>query len=461
MATIEKHQNKSGITYRITVSCGCDSSGKRIRRRTTFRPPPGMTPKQAEKAAQRAAADFERSIELGYSLDNSQSFAEYADYALAIKERSGIKIRTLERYQELMARINEAIGHIKLTDLRPQHLNAFYNALSKSGVRISKGHAIVKMDIAAWLKERKMSRAALARRAGISAVTVSAAVSGQSVSASTANAVAEAMGQKPQEVFDITFDSQPLSPKTVLEYHRLIHTILELAEKEMLIPYNAAEKATAPRYNRPEPNYFQPETISAILEAAEKEPLKWYVLVHLISVTGCRRGELAAIKWSKIDFENRTVCIDRGLVSSKTKGLREEYTKTRGKRTLKIPQETIDLLRQLRTDQLQLQCACGDRWQHTNYIFTGEFGRPIHPDSITGWLNDFSKRHGLPHVNPHAFRHSVASILLANGTDILTVSKHLGHADPSTTGDIYGHLIEEAKVKASDCLADVVLRKKG
>ena len=130
MATIEKHQNKSGITYRITVSCGCDSSGKRIRRRTTFRPPPGMTPKQAEKAAQRAAADFERSIELGYSLDNSQSFVEYADYALAIKERSGIKIRTLERYQELMVRINEAIGHIKLTDLRPQHLNAFSTHLA-------------------------------------------------------------------------------------------------------------------------------------------------------------------------------------------------------------------------------------------------------------------------------------------------------------------------------------------
>ncbi len=461
MATIEKHQNKSGITYRITVSCGCDSSGKRIRRRTTFRPPPGMTPKQAEKAAQRAAADFERSIELGYLLDNSQSFAEYADYALAIKERSGIKIRTLERYQELMVRINEAIGHIKLTDLRPQHLNAFYNALSKSGVRLSKGHAIANIDLVAWLKERKMSRAALARRAGISAVTVSAAANGQSVSAATANAIAEAMGQKPQEVFDITFNSQPLSPKTVLEYHRLVHTILELAEKEMLVPYNAAEKATSPRYNRPEPNYFQPETISAILEAAEREPFRWCVLVHLISVTGCRRGELAAIKWEKIDFENRTVCIDRGLVSSKTKGLYEEYTKTRGRRTLKLPQETIDLLKQLRADQLQRQLACGDRWQHTDYVFTGEFGGPIHPDSITGWLNDFSKRHGLPHVNPHAFRHSVASILLANGTDLLTTARHLGHADPSTTGDIYGHLIEEAKVKASDCIADVVLHKKG
>lgn len=149
MATVEKFQNKSGVTYRITVSCGCDSTGKRIRRRTTFRPPPGMTPKQAEKAAQRAATDFERSIALGYSLDNGKTFAEYAGYVLDIKERSGIKIRTLERYQELMARINEAIGHIKLTDLRPQHLNAFYNALSKSGVRLSKGHAIANIDLAA------------------------------------------------------------------------------------------------------------------------------------------------------------------------------------------------------------------------------------------------------------------------------------------------------------------------
>lgn len=114
----------------------------------------------------------------------------------------------------------------------------------------------------------------------------------------------------------------------------------------------------------------------------------------------------------------------------------ERYTKTRGRRTLKLPQETIDLLKQLRTDQLQRQLACGDRWQHTDYIFTGEFGGPIHPNSITGWLNDFSKRHGLPHVNPHAFRHSVASILLANGTDLLTTARHLGHADPSTTVNI-------------------------
>ena len=57
----------------------------------------------------------------------------------------------------------------------------------------------------------------------------------------------------------------------------------------------------------------------------------------------------------------------------------------------------------------------------------------MNPDSITGWLKDFSARHNLPHINPHAFRHTVASVLPANGTDIVTVSKQLGHASVNTT----------------------------
>ena len=82
------------------------------------------------------------------------------------------------------------------------------------------------------------------------------------------------------------------------------------------------------------------------------------------------------------------------------------------------------------------------------------------PDSITGWLRDFSKRHNLPHINPHAFRHTVASVLLANGTDIVTVAAQLGHASTSTTENFYAHIIEENKAKASECIADVLLRKK-
>ena len=209
-----------------------------------------------------------------------------------------------------------------------------------------------------------------------------------------------------------------------------------------------------------DPNYFQPETISAILEALESEPLKWPLITHLLIVTGCRRGEIMGLKWEKVDFDNCRVKIDRALVSSKSKGVFEESTKTSDIRHLHLPKETMDLLRQHKREQLRLQLANGDRWLHTGYVFTQDNGDHMNPDSITGWLKDFSTRRGLPHINPHAFRHTVASVLLANGTDIVTVSKQLGHASITTTESFYSHIIEENKAKAADCIADVLIRKK-
>ncbi len=460
MATIEKYTGKDGLTYRITVSAGFDSQGKRIRHRMNYKPTPGMTPKQIEKAVQRAAADFERSIEQGFSLDNRQTFAEYADYVLSLKQRTGTKARTLDRYRDLLVRINQSIGHIKLADLRPQHLNSFYKNLAEPGIRIGGGSAKAKMDIAAWLKKNKLSRGKLAEKAGISATTVGVAVKGEPVKEDKALAIAKAMGKKVDEVFRVEKNMEPLADKTILEHHRLISTILAHAEKEMLVPYNAASKATPPRTTKKDPNYFQPETVAAILEALESEPLKWRLITHLLIVTGCRRGEIMGLKWEKVDFENSRVKIDRALVSSKSKGVFEESTKTSDIRYLSLPRETMDLLRQHKREQLRLQLLNGDRWIHTGYVFTQDNGDRMNPDSITGWLKDFSTRHGLPHINPHAFRHTVASVLLANGTDIVTVSKQLGHASVTTTENFYSHIIEENKAKASECIADVLLRKK-
>lgn len=98
--------------------------------------------------------------------------------------------------------------------------------------------------------------------------------------------------------------------------------------------------------------------------------------------------------------------------------------------------------------------------RNRNVVFTKDNREWLHPDSITRWLNNFSRDNGLPHINPHAFRHTVASVLLANGTDIVTVSKQLGHASVNTTESFYSHIIEENKAKASECIADVPLRKK-
>ena len=419
-----------------------------------------MTARQIEKGVQRAAVDFERSIEQGYVADDRQTFAEYAAYVLDLKERDGTKAKTLDRYKELLIRINQAIGHLKLADIRPQHLNSFYKNLSEPGIREGGGSATAKIDLAAWLKTNKKSRASIAEAAGVTASTVSTAAHGNPIQEATAQAIAQAMGKKLGEVFTVQQNMEPLAERTVLAYHRLISIVLAQVEKEMLVPYNAAAKTTPPKAEKNATNYFQPETISEILKALEAEPLKWRLITHLLLVTGCRRGEIMGLKWEKVDFKTNRVKIDRALLVSPSKGVYESTTKTSDVRYLTLLTETMSLLRQHKREQLKLQLANGDRWIHSGYVFTQDNGDRMNPNSITAWLNDFSVRHELPHINPHAFRHTVASVLLANGTDIVTVAAQLRHASASTTENFYAHIIEENKAKASECIEDVLLRKK-
>lgn len=458
MANIRKIEGKNGISYKITVTRGRDLEGKQIRHYMTWTPPHKMTERQMQKAVEVSAMEFEKSIALGYQVDNRQTFAEYAAYVLELKEREGAKYRTIERYRELMDRINPAIGHIKLPDLRPRHLNDFYKNLGEPGISKQEAHAQAKADLAALLKEKKLTRAKVAELSGVSATTITTACQKKRIALTTAEAIAKAIGKDVAELFEIEAGQSQLSNKTILEHHRLIHTILTQAEKEMLVQYNAAAKATPPKAAKKEVNYFQPEDIVKIREALDKEPLKWKVATHLLLITGCRRGEIMGLRWDRVDFANSKIKIDTNLLYSAKRGIYEDTTKTGTVRFIKLPAETMELLRQYRRWYMELRFKNGDRWQDTGFLFVKENGEPMIPDGITAWLSDFSKRHDLPHINPHAFRHTMASILINSGKDVVSVSKRLGHAKVSTTTDIYSHIIMEADEQASECLADVMLR---
>lgn len=458
MANIRRLEGKNGVSYKITVTQGRDLEGKQIRHYMTWTPPGRMTERQMQKAVELAAMEFEKSITLGYQADNRQTFAEYAAYVLDLKEREGAKYRTIERYRELMERINPAIGHIKLPDLRPRHLNDFYKNLSEPGISKQEAHAQAKIDLAGLLKEKKITRAKVATLSGVSATTVTAAFQGKRIALTTAEAIARAIEKDVADLFEIEEGKAQLSNKTILEHHRLIHTILTQAEKEMLVQYNAAAKATPPKAAKKEVNYFQPEDIVRIREALDKEPLKWKVATHLLLITGCRRGEVMGLRWDRVDFANSKIKIDTNLLYSAKRGIYEDTTKTGTVRFIKLPTETMELLRQYRRWYMELKIKNGDRWHDTGFLFVKENGEPMIPDGITAWLSEFSKRHDLPHINPHAFRHTMASILINSGKDVVSVSKRLGHAKVSTTTDIYSHIIMEADEQASECLADIMLR---
>ncbi len=93
------------------------------------------------------------------------------------------------------------------------------------------------------------------------------------------------------------------------------------------------------------------------------------------------------------------------------------------------------------------------------WIFTQDDGSRMHPDSITDWLNKFSKDHNLPHIHPHAFRHTVASIMIANGVDLVTTANERGHANATTTATIYAHQIAIAQAKAANVRAGIFTSK--
>lgn len=459
MASIEKRRNKAGevISCIITVAEGVTRDGTQIRRRRTWKPEPGMTERQIDKAANIQAIRFEDEVRNGLQLDNRQTFEEYADYVLELKKRSGVKRSTSERYRTLLPRINAAIGHLKLADIRPAHINAFYKALGREGERKDTQTATVTPAAKKAIAGRRGAQAAIVKKSSIARTTVSAFFAGEAIRVGAAEAIAAAMGRKPSTTFKVHKGAGKLSPKTILEHHRLISTILAQAEKEMLVPYNAAAKATPPKADNIEPNYFQPQELHDIIAALEDEPIKWRTITHLLMVTGCRRGEIAGLKWEKVDFENMRLRIDRALVADDS-GVYETTTKTGNTRFIPISKETAAILRQYRAEQTQQRLIMGDQWQDTGYIFTRDNGLPIRPDSITAWLGTFAKRHKLPHINPHAFRHSAASILIANGIDIVAVAHQLGHSKVSTTTNIYSHIIEESKAQAAETLADVILR---
>ncbi len=458
MASIRKLNTKNGLSYEITVSQGRNSTGEQIRRYMTYSPPANMTPRQIDKELQRVAFEFEREITQGFAADNRQTFSQYAAYVLDLKERSGNKHRTVVRYRELLERINPAIGHIKLQDLRPQHLNALYKNLGEQGIRGNADKAKAKKDISALVSEKKLTRAALAAAAGVSANTVTKTCKGEIVDLKTAEAIAAALGAAVGELFTVTRNTAPLSNKTIIEHHRLISTIFSQAEKEMLVQFNVAAKATPPKIDKREAETFQLDEVEQIRDGLEGEPLKWKLATHLLLITGCRRGEIMGLKWDRIDWNENQIKIDTALLYAADVGIYEDTTKTNTVRYIRLPEQTMTLLKEYKIWHDDLREKNGDQWKESGFVFVQDNGEHMHPDSLTDWLKKFSGRHGILDVHPHKFRHTMASILYFNGIDSITISKRLGHAKVSTTTDIYSHIIKQADAQASDCIGGVLLK---
>ena len=166
-----------------------------------------------------------------------------------------------------------------------------------------------------------------------------------------------------------------------------------------------------------------------------------------------RRGELCGLEWGDIDFENNLVHVQRNAVYIPGKGTSDGTTKTENsERVMKLPPVVMDLLAEQRRKQAERQLLMGDKWNDTRKVFTQPNGKPICMSSLSKWIKRFSISLGLPPITAHSLRHTNATLLIAGGTNIRTVAGRLGHASPSTTGNIYSHAIKTADEIAADTL---------
>ena len=159
-----------------------------------------------------------------------------------------------------------------------------------------------------------------------------------------------------------------------------------------------------------------------------------------------RRGELLALTWDNIDFDNATIFIKRSVSYTPGNGCVYKATKNKKKRRIEVTEETLNILRQEKAKQDKYKDSLEneedkDQYNTGNLVLCWEDGQPIHPDTPSTWFPDFCIACGLPRLTFHCLRHTHASHLLAEGEDISYVSKRLGHSDITITYKTYFHFI--------------------
>lgn len=447
MATIAKR----GKSYKITVSQGYDHKGNRLRQHLTWTPDPGMTERQIKKELERQAVLFEEKVLSGAAVDSSIRFADFAEKFMKEYAELYLKAKTVHGYRENLKRINQAIGHIKLSSLRTAHINSLYRNLQEEGVR-NRSIAICKVNLKAQVGTQRGAMTAFAERAGISRSTLKQAVEGKPVSQSTAAAIALALNTTPGKLFTLASHVEPLAPATVLSYHHTVSTILSRAVKWGYLSSNPADNAEKPALGRREAAYLEEADARRLLELLQDEPIRWRIIITFDLFSGLRRGELLGLRWQDVNLDAHTITIRQTSNYIPERGVYTDTPKNETSiRPLLLSTPAVLMLLEYQRWQDAQREKLGDAWaDQDGRVFTTELGAPLFPDSVTQWFGKFVARAGLPKVTVHSLRHTYATLMIADGAPLVVVSKQLSHAQTSTTANIYAHAIASAQAKAME-----------
>ncbi len=392
--------SRSNGTYLVRISCGVDSNGKQIARSKTFKPSkPNLPYTKLNRELETFIAAFEQEIENEGPMRSVRpdkiTFADFCVQYLEVKKNT-LSPQTYNFYSKVIdEELMPMFARMKMKDLRTYHIQQFVQYLATEKKRLD------------------------GRDGGIAA-------------------------------------------STVKRYTTVLRSIVTMAYKLEYIEddIGRSRRIEFPKEETKEVEAFTLEEVGDILKALESEPWHIRAVIEVALFTGCRRGEIVGLKWSDIDFENQRISVKRSIYKLSDGKAREKEPKSKCSiRTISIPERLCKTLTEYRLQQNRHIAYLGDGWRNLDYVFTEEDGYVMNPQTPTKQFDHFLKRHGIRHLKFHGLRHTSATMLLANGCDIKTVSSRLGHADISTT-NIYVHALESTDRMAAQTF-DNFLKKNG
>jgi integrase len=246
-------------------------------------------------------------------------------------------------------------------------------------------------------------------------------------------------------------------PRTVQLVHAVLRRSLGKAVKLRLISRNPAKAVTPPKSIPKEMKFLDEKQIQQLLSTAGENKDHLYALYFLAIATGMRQGELLGLKWADLNWETGKLQVIRQLTRAKRGGFEFTQPKTKaGQRTIQLSKEVLEVLKEHRKYQQYMYSFNHHRWADDNLIFTNTIGSPLDKYNLLKRFKKLLKKAGLPDIRFHDLRHTAASIMLNNGIPVIIVSRILGHAKPSTTMDIYGHLIPGKQKEAASLMGRVL-----
>ncbi|MDO5110856.1 MAG: site-specific integrase [Clostridia bacterium] len=245
-----------------------------------------------------------------------------------------------------------------------------------------------------------------------------------------------------------------LSGTSVRYVHNTLHRALVSAVKSQIIPRNAADFVEPPVKSKFEVEPLMPEEARRLISACEETEI--YMPVLLALVLGLRRGEVLALQWDDVDFDNRTVSIRRSANLIKGQFVISDTKTKNSRRTLRISDTMWNCLNEHKMKQRQFSEAFGEGFNPYNLVNCREDGTPFTPYAIQYRFKEILSKYNLPDIRFHDLRHTNATLLLRAEQPAKIVSAMLGHSCIGITLDIYSHVMTDMQSGAVKALESIL-----